>query len=87
MFWNQKKPETPLSSQEYDKVCNMVTTLNAEIKLLKGDLTGLLFDVEKMKAKINKRNGKDPENPSDTSVFSGLPPPPTKTLNSFNPFL
>jgi hypothetical protein len=87
MFWNKKAPETPLNSQEYEKVCNMVTTLNAEIKLLKGDLTGVMFDLEKLKAKLNKRNTQTPENPPSEGVFSGLPPAPTKGLNSLNPFL
>jgi hypothetical protein len=87
MFWNRKPAETPLNSAEYEKLSNLLIDLNNKIALLKGDVTGVMFDLEKLKGKLNQRNTKTPENPSESSVFSGLPTTQSKGLNSINPFL
>jgi hypothetical protein len=80
MFWNKKAPEPPLNSAEYEKLSNLIIDLNNKIALLKGDLTGVLFEFEKVKSKLNQRAGKKEEEPPK------LPEMP-KGLNSFNPFL
>jgi len=88
MFWHKKAPETPLNSAEYEKLSNLLIDLNNKYALLKGDLTGVMFDLEKLKSKVSKSKPQNPENTSaETSVFSGLPTTPSKSLNSLNPFL
>jgi hypothetical protein len=85
MFWNKKAPQTPLHSQEYEALSNLIIDLNNKVQLLKGDITGVMFDFEKIKTKLNQRNTKTP--PETSEVSGGLPPPLPKGLNSFNPFL